>query len=231
MKADISRHVGKSFGRLTVVGTPYLKQSGSRMRYVAACRCSCGTEKLVRLEDLCSGNTQSCGCLASELHRARLISHGLTNTPEYNAWLNMQHRCYLPSHATYKFYGGRKPTPVTVCDRWKDVSLFITDMGPRPSDQHSLDRIDNLGNYEPSNCKWSTIREQHRNTKQNRFITFAGKTMCALDWANELKISFGTITERMDRGLPTAVVLSQTSLVTGKPLALPKNSRQTICRL
>jgi hypothetical protein len=90
-------------------------------------------------------------------------THGMHNTPEYRTWTGMKERCYNPSADSYKNYGGRG---ITVCDRWRDdFPAFYADMGPRPSENHSLDRRDTDGNYEPENCRWATRSEQQKNKR------------------------------------------------------------------
>jgi hypothetical protein len=116
-----------------------------------------------------SGNTKSCGCLRRELGRAHGIAskrHGEgasgRETPEYRAWAAMLCRCRNPRHKSYADYGGRG---VTVCERWRAYENFLADMGRRPDRFHSLDRINNAGNYEPGNCRWATWEEQNTNRR------------------------------------------------------------------
>lgn len=89
-------------------------------------------------------------------------SHGMTKTPEYRAWASMRQRCANPKSARYDNYGGRG---ISVCDRWQSFEAFFADMGPRPTSEHSIDRIDNDGNYEPGNCHWATRSEQQQNKR------------------------------------------------------------------
>jgi hypothetical protein len=149
---------GQIFGRLTV-----LRRDGQRYgQSVWLCRCICGTECHTVRANLVLGLTQSCGCLNAELASARRKTHGQSKgVREYRIWMGMKARCLQPSAARWKRYGGRG---ITVCERWlHSFERFIADMGPCPSPKHSIDRINNDGNYEPSNCRWATASEQMLN--------------------------------------------------------------------
>jgi len=170
---------------------------GSGPKRYFLCRCDCGKEKEVRLSHLRSGHTRSCGCYVNA-HSHRGVYHGMEGSPEHGVWKDMKSRCYRRKARGYRNYGGRG---VRVCERWRKSFLaFFQDMGVRPSPEHSIDRIDNDGNYEPGNCRWSTRREQNRNRRDNRFLEFNGKTLCLADWAERHGMRRGTLHDRLGRG-------------------------------
>jgi hypothetical protein len=134
--------------------------------------------------------------------------------PERGCWHVMIARCYKPSHEFYSQYGGRG---IRVCDRWRDsFESFLADMGPRPSLQHSIDRIDVNGDYEPTNCRWSTQTEQMRNTRSNRMLTAFGKTQCVAAWAEETGLPAGTILDRLRFNWTVEDTLSHPRMVRGQ---------------
>ena len=153
---------GQRFGRLTAI-----KRIAGKWR----CRCDCGKVVRVFRENLTSGHTRSCGCLARDVTARRNrdnARHGHCknnqSTKIYRVWSSMLERCRSPQHHAYDRYGGRG---ITVCDRWLVFENFLADMGECPSG-YSLDRINNDGNYEPSNCRWATDSEQNKNRRPRR---------------------------------------------------------------
>lgn len=199
--------IGDKFGRLTVIAPAvrprHLKARGRWWH----CRCDCGDQTVLAVSQsaLRSGNTRSCGCLQREGAANRSRTHGLHKSREYRAWNNMISRCHCPNWPKYHDYGGRG---IRVCRRWrKSFQDFYADMGPCPPGM-TLERIGNDKGYSPENCKWATYAEQLRNTRQTRFVTFKGETMCIADWAMRLGIRHGVIWHRLKIGLPVAEVLS-----------------------
>lgn len=149
---------GDRVGRLVVLEAVGKSKNGS---FIWKCRCDCGKYKEVISSSLNSKLTRSCGCLYDEIKGKQSITHGMIDSREYNTWSSMKQRCYYTRHQYYDRYGGRG---IVVCDRWlESFENFYEDMGKCPKGM-TLDRINNDGNYEPSNCKWSTQTEQSRNT-------------------------------------------------------------------
>ena len=147
------------------------------------------------------------GCACEFCTHQGARKHGGAGTPEYGAWKNMRGRCNNPEHATYPYYGARG---IAVCDRWNDsFENFLADMGRRPGPGYSLERIDNDGPYSPENCRWATRREQYRNRRPNRFLTFNGKTQCLTDWAAEIGCSAETLRGRLKSGMSVEEALTR----------------------
>lgn len=125
--------------------------------------------------------------------------HGMSGTPEHWAWKAIKRRCYAKGLKQYSDYGGRG---IKVCDRWlKSFEDFYADMGPRPSKDHSIDRVNNNGNYEPSNCVWATRKKQNNNSRHNHYIKIEGVTRTLAQWTEEYSLGEETIRQRLKRGL------------------------------
>lgn len=161
---------GQRFGRLMVIGEAdkYVSPQGKGLRQVFV-RCDCGVVSTVTLNSLKKGLAASCGCYRTELAIGS-VTHGDARksraTKEYKAWSNMISRCENPNVERFPHYGGRG---ITVCDRWRNsFPAFLEDMGRKPSLDHSIDRIDVNGNYEPGNCRWATPEQQANNKRNSR---------------------------------------------------------------
>lgn len=202
---------GWQFGRLAV------EEFFSRNNNITywKCRCECGAAIVVRSGNLKQGKSKSCGCLRQEITSSRFTKHGYTvggKPAEYIAWKCMTQRCRDINNKSYHRYGGRG---ITVCDRWlNSFENFYADMGGRPTDKHSIERIDNEKNYTPDNCKWATKKEQNRNTATNRRLTYRGEMLTVSEWTEKLGLGRGTICARIDRyGWPIEKALTPKGII------------------
>jgi len=148
--------------------------------------------------------------LATEVLTARNTKHGDSprdkETKEYRTWLAIKQRCHNMARPDFKRYGGRG---ITVHTAWQgDFQAFLASVGRAPSKNHSLDRINNDGDYEPGNVRWATNAEQARNTRKNRKLTINGVTMVVSDWAKIAGLSYDGFKKRIDSGWPVARLLS-----------------------
>lgn len=190
---------GQRFERLMVISRA---PNSSRTRW--HCLCDCGNETTTTGRALQSGNTKSCGCYGREISK-RSRRHGMRYTSIYIIWLSMRTRCNNPKSDSFGRYGGRG---IKVCERWDSFENFYADMGDRPSPSHSLDRIDNNGNYEPSNVRWATNEEQMNNRRATKLLEFRGKTQSMAAWSRELGLPRGRVNQRMREGWSTEAALT-----------------------
>lgn len=166
------------------------------------CRCDCGRERTAQLNHLVSGRIKSCGCWARDFNTIDKRTHGETagannrnRTPEYRCWRHMKHRCENQNDQSYADYGGRG---IAVCEEWRaSFETFLNDMGRRPSDDHSIERIDNNGPYRPSNCRWAVRGEQAKNKRSNHRVTHEGVTLTLGEWAKRAGIKQQTLSRRL----------------------------------
>lgn len=182
---------GQKFGRWTV-----LEEAGRQKGAVLwKCQCECGTVRNVLARSLTRGASTSCGCYNREV----ITTHGKSKTTKlYHVWQCMKVRCFVEGSQMWEHYGGRG---ITVCDEWLDFETFYDwAMANGYKDGLSLDRIDNDGNYEPSNCRWATSKQQCRNRSTNLMLTVNGETHCASEWAEIVGINPLTICTRKSRG-------------------------------
>jgi len=149
------------FSRLTVLS----REGRIGVKVAWRCKCSCGTQVLVRGTDLTMNKSRSCGCLQREQVGSINRSHEQTGTPTYNTWCNMIQRCTNENLASWPDYGGRG---ITICDRWlKSFECFLEDMGEKPANR-SIDRINNSEGYSPENCRWATASQQQKNRRPDK---------------------------------------------------------------
>ncbi len=134
------------------------------------------------------------------IHQGLRTVHGESrrgkHTAEYRTWAHILTRCENPSCEDFGRYGGRG---ITVCERWHNYELFLSDMGRKPSVSHSIERIDNSLGYSPENCKWATPKEQANNTRRNLRFEFGGEILTLAQWSDRLQINYGTLKKRLLR--------------------------------
>jgi hypothetical protein len=161
---------GQRFGRLVAESVYGVNRFGLKMWL---CKCDCGAEKVISSRSLTRGYTVSCGCYHKENTTKNNLTHNMTHTRLYNTWAHMKRRCLNPKNAHYGDYGGRG---IGLCDKWLSFEGFYEDMGETYQEELTLDRIDNNGDYEKSNCRWATMEVQCNNKRNNRYITYNGVT-------------------------------------------------------
>lgn len=179
--------------------------------------CSCGNRRVVLLNNLKRKASTSCGCFNREKQRVLHTTHGQAGkqTSLYLRWASMRNRCENKKCKQYHNYGGRG---ITVCERWrKSFEAFRDDIGEPPSSRHTIDRIDNNGNYEPSNVRWATRKEQMHNVRYNRLVTYNGETRCLTEWCDILKITRSSAKRRLDSGMSPEEALSIPKKKSRKP--------------
>ena len=189
---------GEKYGRLT----PYFPQKRNGRTYWF-CHCDCGNEKIVSSGNLTSGQVKSCGCLqrekSSRAATERNTTHGKSETRLYKIYYGMLERCYNSKHTFFKRYGGRG---IRVCDDWYDSfeRFFDWAMTSGYADGLTIDRIDNDGNYEPSNCRWVPRNEQQRNRSTSHKVKIGGLELSLVEWSELLNISYNTVLARLRYG-------------------------------
>lgn len=189
---------GIKFNRLTPIEIVDCKYKGVYW----ACRCECGNSHIVEQRNIIGGSVKSCGCAKKRVAVTK-ISH-----PLYSRWKGMLQRCSDPNSIHYSMYGGRG---ISVCSRWLGADgfwNFVSDVGEKPFAGASIDRIDPNGNYEPSNCRWATPKEQGGNTRSNRLMTLDGVTKTMSDWSRDIGINLQTLSNRVSSGWSDSDALS-----------------------
>lgn len=185
--------VGKIIERLTIHGLFRNSESNNDLFYL--CDCSCGNKNIhIRAYSIIHQNIKSCGCLRREINLIACKKHGLSKHSLFQIWTAMMQRCYNSNNKGYKYYGERG---IKVCERWHTVENFISDLSPRP-DSLELDRIDNNGDYNPENCRWTTHKQQMNNFRRNRWIEFNGEKNTLTTWARKIGIRENALIYRLD---------------------------------
>jgi hypothetical protein len=207
---------GKKFERLLVVS---FAGRTKHNKIAWNCICDCGT-KTINTSNKLIGNDgpKSCGCFRRERSKQQTTIHGNSYVPGYKCWKDMIDRCHNKNCSAYEYYGYRG---IAVCDRWRcSFENFLQDMGMRP-DNHSIERINNDGNYEPENCRWATMKEQASNRRKAKprakiVIEFNGMQKTIPEWSEYLNVPVGTIWCRRSRGYSVEQVLSCGKILSNK---------------
>lgn len=200
---------GRDFGTAVV-----LRLAGRRGRKIVwDCECECGGVFVAQASNLASLTARCADCIANNRREQFLTiqsrsgnkTHGLTRTPEHGVWTAMLRRCRNLNCAEYASYGGRG---ITICERWLQFANFMSDMGPRPTSRHTIERVDNSRGYDPDNCVWATFIEQARNRRNNLIVEAFGRSQCLAAWAEESAIQYHTIKARLRHGWPAEKALT-----------------------
>ena len=181
----------EKFGMLTLLGDAGTNKHGKRLWKL---RCDCGGTTVAIATEVRNKHTKSCGCQKRKGNRK---THGQRRSRLYTIWGNMKSRCDNPENPSYRNYGGRG---VSYDSAWADFSVFANDVGAPPTDEHTLDRIDNEGNYEPGNVRWALRHVQSRNTRQNVWVEIDGETRCMHDWCAVYGIDAASVYRRTAKG-------------------------------
>ena len=186
----VARLNGQRFGALTVVSRAHNENGYAFWN----CRCVCGAECIVRGAHLRQGRRKHCG---AAVHRFRPPPLTVQYKSEYQSWTNMRERCNNPKHKKYPIYGGRG---ITVDSRWNEFKNFMLDMGRKPDPKFTIERDNVNGNYEPTNCRWISRKDQGRNKRNSVFVTYNGKRILLIDLVEELGLSRNIVYQRLKLG-------------------------------
>lgn len=199
---------GQRYGCLTVLRQGETIGPKSARQRTIICHCECGQETTQRASGIFTGRIVSCGCVKRQKASARLRRHGAVargrRPASYGSWRDMRGRCNNPGHRQYKDYGGRG---VSVCERWDDYAVFISDMG-EPAPGLTIERIDVNGHYEPSNCRWATKKEQALNKRTSVRLQHGGELKTVAEWAAATGLASACIRGRLKLGWPVALALT-----------------------
>lgn len=202
---------GQKFGKLTVLKLDHTEQRFLKnkptvkngLMYFYLCECECGNKIIVNKDNLIKNNTKSCGCLK---HLSYHISHNQSKTRLYNIYIKMKARCLNANNPAYVNYGGRG---IKICKEWQDnyINFYNWAMSNGYNENLTIDRINNNGDYEPSNCRWVDRKIQANNTRRNHFLTYNNKTHTLAEWSKLLKINYNTLKGRLVTGHPIEQIL------------------------
>lgn len=196
--------LGRRFGRLTVISRASNNKRG-KARWL--CQCECGRKKVILADSLLSGKTISCGCYRKEVApHNNLPKHGMTGTRLWTIWCGMKSRCCYTKNIAFKDYGGRG---IKICSEWLHNFSAFQEWALKSgyADNLTIDRINCNGNYEPSNCKWSTYEEQENNRRDTVYLTIQGQSLPVSEWARKVGIPAATLRSRIANGWEESEIL------------------------
>jgi hypothetical protein len=208
-KRKLDINIGDRYGYLVVLSElPMVFHKNNRWgKRSFLMKCDCGNEVTSLLTSLKEGHSKSCGCYRDEMTRLANKTHGDSGSVEFKTWLKSKERCYNENAKSYKDYGGRG---IIMSDEWlNSYETFLKDMGRRPTNKHSIERLNVNGNYEKSNCIWADKIQQANNTRTNRFIEYSGDRYTISQWArifNTKPMDFRGRLERSDWSIEKMIV-------------------------
>ena len=188
---------GKHFGKLTVIEK--IENKGKKVCW--KCKCECGNYKDVISCHLLSGAINNCGCLKKDKIKRIKTKHGKSKTKLFRVWAHMKDRCYREKDKRFRNYGGRG---IKICEEWLNkengfINFYNWAIKNGYKENLSIDRIDNDGNYEPQNCRWTTMKVQANNTTRNHYLTYKGEKHTIAEWSTLTNIQQETIRKRLKR--------------------------------
>ena len=197
MRNDLT---GQRFNSLTVVKRSSDSGNGKKPVVKWECLCICGRTISVKTDSILTGHTKSCGC--------QKIKHGLSHKERlYETWKNMRRRCSDPKNKRWEHYGGKG---ISICPEWNDYLIFREwALTNGYSEDLTIDRIDNNGNYCPENCRWVDAKVQANNSTRNHIIEIDGQKMTMAELADHLGMSYSAVQHRIDRDWDMERIISQ----------------------
>ena len=192
-------HTGESYNSWTILS--------KTLNNKVSAKCKCGKIKIVYMRTITTGHSTSCGCVKSEYMRNKMTRHGESKTKLHSVWISMNSRCTLNTTTYYKNYGGRG---IKVCEEWKNSYETFRDWSNKNGygEHLSIDRINNDGNYEPTNCRWTDRTTQQNNNRYNHLVTINNTTHTMSQWARLYKIKYGTFKYRVNHGITGMALLN-----------------------
>ena len=198
------------YNKLTAIKLQHSLKRTNKSREYWLFKCECGNEKVISKDLVKRGQIKSCGCIKG----LKKIKHGFAKKDKksrlYNIWCSMRQRCNNENNTKYYLYGARK---IKVCKRWDEFENFLEDMGEPPTNKHSIDRVDNNGNYEPSNCRWATNNEQSNNTRNNITIKYNGESKTLTEWCKDRNIIYSKALHRFNKGYEPKIILEDENII------------------